>query len=142
MICRAALLLQLNDVTRGLAEHEVAPAVAALGFDERHVAVNWVLQHSGPAVDDAPLLMRAVGVLHQFGAEAGARKEGADDDARRTQALDQLSLRHQLELNPLIAVEAVERVAVGLTQEGDVTLRARPALSSAASPVWRCCSSR
>jgi hypothetical protein len=43
----AAVAITGAEVARGLAVGQVAPAVAALGLDEGHVAEDGVLQHVG-----------------------------------------------------------------------------------------------
>jgi hypothetical protein len=50
-------------------------------------------------------------------AVAGRAEEGADAGAGRADALGQVALRHQLELELAAAVQAVEHLAVGLARE-------------------------
>jgi hypothetical protein len=89
----AGLGAQRVEVARGLAEHQVAPAVAAPRLDDREVAADRVLQHAAPAVDLAGLL--AIGDLR---AEPGRRVERLDPRAPRAQPLGERALRTQLDL--------------------------------------------
>jgi hypothetical protein len=100
------------EVARGLAVGEVAPAVGAVGLDERVVGVDRVLEHV-VALADAPRLL-APGEL---GAERGRREERADARARGADALGERALRHELELELARAVGLVEVPRVGLARE-------------------------
>lgn len=100
------------EVARGLAVDQVAPAVAALGLDQRHVAVDRVLEHVLLAVD-----LAGFAVARELGAVARGAEEGADAGTGRADALGQVALRHQLELELAAAVERVEDVAVGLARK-------------------------
>src|SRR6185295_8668972 len=84
----AGLGAQRVEVARGLAEHQVAPAIAAPRLDDREVAADRVLEHAAPAVDLAGLL--AVGDL---GAVAGRRVERLDPGAAGAQPLGERALR-------------------------------------------------
>ena len=123
------------EVARGLAVGQVAPAVTALGLDERQVAMDGVLQHVGATVDDAGFLGAAVGVDGQFGAEAGGCEEGADAGTGGAQPFGQVALGHQLQLDLAAAVQAVEHVAVGLARKAADDLAHAPGLEQRGQAV-------
>ena len=122
------------EVARGLAVDEVAPAVAALGLDQREVGVDRVLEHVAAAVDRARLL-----ALGERRAVAGRREERADAGAGGADALGEVALRHQLELDLAGAVERVEHVRVGLARERADDLAHAPRLEQRGQARRRRC---
>ena len=126
------------EVARRHAIGQVAPAVAALGLDEGEVAVDRRLEHVHAAVDLARLL-----ALGELGAVAGGGEEAADAGARGADALGEVALRHQLELDLAGAVEGVEVMAVDLAREraDDLAhpLRRRAARPGRCRRCRRCC---
>ena len=62
-------------------------------------------------------LLAAVGVAGQLGAEAGRREEGADAGTGCAQALGQVALGHEFELDLAGAVQFVEHPGVSLARE-------------------------
>ena len=99
------------EVPRRLAIDEIAPAVAALGLEERHVGLDRRLEHVQLAVDGAALL-----ALAEPRSGRDAREETADPGAAGADALAQRALRHQFELDPAGAVERFEHMRVGRTR--------------------------
>src|SRR5204863_5409296 len=69
------------EVARALPVDEVAPAVATLRLDERHVAADRGFEHVALAVDHPRFL-----ALREIRSLAGGRVEGTDACARRTHA--------------------------------------------------------
>src|SRR5659263_786344 len=68
------------------AVHQVAPAVAALGLDQRDITVDGMLQYVILSIAFAAFL-----ALGQLGAKTGRREEGANARARRPDALSQIA---------------------------------------------------
>jgi hypothetical protein len=101
------------EVARGLAVHQVAPAVAAQRLDQREVGVDGRLQHVVAAVDQARFL-----ALGQQGAVAGRAEEAADAGAGGADAFGQVALGREFELDLAGAVQRVEVVGIGLAREG------------------------
>ncbi len=101
-----------TEVAGGLAVDEVAHPVGAVGADQGDVAADRVLEHVGAPVDLAGLL-----ALGQRRADAGRAEERADPGAGRAHPLGEVALRHQLQLDPAGAVEAVEDPGVLLARE-------------------------
>ncbi len=106
-----------SEVARSLAVSQVAPTVAAVGLEQRQLGMDWHLQYVVLAVDLAGLLGRSVGVFRQFGTVAGGREECADAGAGGADALGQIALRYQFELQLAAAIQPVKNLAVGLTRE-------------------------
>src|SRR5258708_38479127 len=75
------------EIARGLAEDEIAPAVALPGFDKREVAAQGALQNEVAAVELGCLF--AVG---DHGAVAGERGKRGDARAARRPACDRWRL--------------------------------------------------
>ena len=101
-----------REVARAHAVGEVAPAVGAVGLDQRVVGVDRILEHV-VAIADAPRLL----ALGELGAVGGRREERADAGARGADALGERALRHQLELELARAVRLVEVPRVGLARK-------------------------
>src|SRR6476646_7693280 len=91
------------EVARGLAVDEIAPAVGTIGLDQRVIRTDRIFEHVATPVDLARLLP-----LRKQRAVAGRREEAADADARCHDALGEVALRHQLELDLARAVQRVE----------------------------------
>jgi hypothetical protein len=102
-----------REVARGLAVGEVAPAIRAVGLDERVVGVDRILEHV-VAIADAPSLL----AFGEQRAEGRRREESADARARGTDALGEGALRHELEIDFAGAVRLVEMPGVGLARKG------------------------
>src|SRR4051812_20412028 len=83
-----------TEVPRRLAIDEVPPAVAAVGLDQRDVGVDRMLEHVLPAIDLPRLL-----AFGEQRAVTGRAEERADACAGGANALGQVALRHQLELD-------------------------------------------
>ena len=90
-------------VARGLAKHEVAPAVALPRLDEREVGPQAALEHVHAAVELLDFL-----ALGDLGAIAGGRVEAGDASAARPDALGQRALR--IELDQIGRASCRERV--------------------------------
>src|SRR6476619_5035326 len=86
--------------------------VGAVRLDEGVVGADRQLEHVVPAVDLAHLL-----ALGERGAVAGRGEERADAGPGRADALGEVALRHELELDLAGAVLRVELVAVVLPRE-------------------------
>src|SRR5450755_588590 len=82
------------EVARRHAVGEVAPAVAALGLDEGVIGVQGRLEDVHAAADRSRFL-----ALGELGAVAGRREEAADAGAGGADALGEIALRHELELD-------------------------------------------
>src|SRR3954470_6387770 len=102
-----------TEVACGLAICEIAPAIAALGFDEREITVDRVLEHVVATVDDARLL-----AFREQRSIACRREERTDAGARGANALSEIALRHQLELHVSRPIKSVEHIRIRLAWEG------------------------
>src|SRR5262249_5691347 len=101
-----------SEIARGLAVDEISPAVAAVGFDQREIGMNRVLEHIVAPADLACFL--ALGEQRSIG---GRREDGADAGTCRADPLGEIALRHELELDLARAVEWVEYIGVDLPWE-------------------------
>ncbi|MNS75767.1 hypothetical protein D3C72_1092950 [compost metagenome] len=99
-------------VAGGHAVGEVAPAVALVGLDQRHVAVDGKFQHVVFAVDLACFFARS-----QFGTVRRGAEESANARTGSAQALGEVALGHQFQFELAAAVQLVEHVAVDLARK-------------------------
>ncbi len=100
------------EVARRLAVGQIAPAVALLRLDQREIGVDGRLEHIHAAIDLARFL-----ALGQVRAIARGREEAADAGAGGADALGQVALRHQFQLQLARAVQRVKDVGIGLARE-------------------------
>ncbi|MDT4863847.1 hypothetical protein FQZ97_985710 [compost metagenome] len=101
------------EVARSLAVGEVAPAVAELGIDQRIVDVDRRFEHVVAAVDLAGFL-----AFGQQGAIAGGGEETADAAAGGAQALSEVALGNNFQLDLAGAVQLLEHVGADHARVG------------------------
>ncbi len=97
------------EIARGLAVDEITPAIAAQCLDEGEVGTNREFEHVVPAFD-APRLL----AFGERRAVTGRRIERADPGTCGVDALGQVALRYQLELELARSIQPVEHPRVGL----------------------------
>ena len=100
------------EVARGLAIKQVAPAVGLVRFDQGEVGSNRVLEHIVTPLDGSRLF--SVG---ERGAVARRSEERPNPRARRADALGEVSLGHEFELDFSRVILLVEVPRVDLAGE-------------------------
>ncbi len=98
-------------VARRLAIDQVAPAVALVGFNQREIGFDRVLQHVVATVDFPCLL-----AFRQRRAVAGGGKHRPQPGAGRLDPRREVALRHQLQLHFAATVEIIENLRIHLAR--------------------------
>src|SRR5699024_6822455 len=91
---------------------EVAPPVGRERADQRDVGLDGVLENIRASVDHALLF-----AVSERGSDSRGREESADAGTRRANALGEVALGYELELDLSRTVEAVEHPRIRLPRE-------------------------
>ncbi len=113
MVVFAAVASDRAKVARRLAIDQVAPAVALVGFNQREIGFDRVLQHVVATVDFPCLL-----AFRQRRAVAGGGKHRPQPGAGRLDPRREVALRHQLQLHFAATVEIIENLRIHLARKG------------------------
>src|SRR5690606_21969754 len=94
------------EIARGLAIDEITPPISAFSLDQRQIAMYGRFQHVALAIDETCFLS-----LGEFRSVTGRSEEPTDARACCSEALGQVALWYEFELQFSAAIEAIEHVA-------------------------------